>query len=89
MTNMPFQSDPSAPTSELDDSATPVGSAGLNADSVSVNGIELGEASDDDVGAHIISTETLQRTSERRTVPQTEAAQDSLRISMSGRALPE
>lgn len=64
MTQMPFPPDPHAPSSQLDESSSPAGSASMNADSVSANGAEIGEAHDDNVEGNFIPAETMRRASE-------------------------
>ena len=59
MSNLTYETHPGLPSTELDRANSPVGSAGLNADSVSLDGMELGEAHDDagesrDVTAHLL-----------------------------------
>ena len=47
MSNLSHEAHTGLPSTELDAGRTPVGSAGLNADSVSLDGVEIGEAHDD------------------------------------------
>lgn len=59
MSNLIHEESPGLPSTELDGGLTPVGSAGLNADSVSLGGIEIGEAHDDAGESHDVTANLL------------------------------